>query len=59
MWSFPIKGPVEGQLGFEAANITDQQEVVEIETDTLAAHQLGRLPGSVPREFRLKVGIRF
>ncbi len=58
MWSFPIKGPVEGQLGLEAANITDQQEVLEIDTNTLQPIN-SLLAWQVPREFRLKVGIRF
>ena len=58
MWSFPIKGPVEGQLGFEVANITDQQEVLEIDTRTLAPIN-SLLAWQRPREFRLKAGIRF
>ena len=58
MWSFPIRGEWEGQLGFEVANVTDEQKVLEIDTNTLqpinslAAWQL-------PREFRVKVGFRF
>ena len=58
VWSFPIKGPVEGQLGGEVANITDQQEVLEIDTRTLAPIN-SLLAWQRPREFRLKVGIRF
>ena len=58
MWSFPIKGPVEGQLGFEVANITDEQEVLEIDTNTLQPVN-ALLAWQRPREFRLKVGIRF
>ncbi len=58
MWSFPIKGPVEGQLGFEVANVTDEQEVLEIDTITLAPIN-SLIAWQVPREFRLKVGIRF
>ncbi len=58
MWSFPIRGEWEGQLGFEVANVTDEQKVLEIDTNTLepinslAAWQL-------PRELRVKVGFRF
>ena len=57
MWSFPMPGEWEGQVGFEVANVTDEQEVLEVDTRTLlpinslAAWQL-------PRELRLKVGFR-
>ena len=58
VWFFPIRGSLEGQLGFEAANLTDQQGVLFVNPRTLepistvTAWQL-------PREFRLKAGFRF
>ena len=58
VWFFPIRGTFEGQLGFEAANMTDEQGVLFVNPRTLepistvTAWQL-------PREFRLKAGFRF
>jgi hypothetical protein len=58
VWFFPIRGSFEGQLGFEAANMTDEQGVLFVNPRTLepistvTAWQL-------PREFRLKAGFRF
>ena len=57
-WHFPVRDQVRGQLGFEIANITDEQEVVFVSpldlrpSGGVAAYQL-------PREFRLEAGIRF
>jgi hypothetical protein len=57
-WSFPIRGRVEGLLGLEAANVTDEQEVVQVNVLTLEpiASVEAYQP---PRELRLKVGVRF
>ena len=58
VWFFPIRGSIKGQLGFEAANLTDEQGVLFVNPRTLepistvTAWQL-------PREFRLKAGFRF
>lgn len=58
MWTFPIRGRVEGTLGFEAANVTDEQKVLQVDTNTLAP--INSLAAwQLPREFRLKAGFRF
>ena len=58
MWEFPLAGKFRGQLGFEVANVTDEQEQTRVNSangrpqPTLSAYQ-------TPREFRLKVGFQF
>ena len=57
-YQFPIAGSVQGIIGGEVANATNEQALVRINTRN------GRPNTSVrafqfPREFRLKVGFRF
>ena len=59
MYSFPIKGPVEGELGFEASNITEQDEVLLVNSLEGVSAASSVNSWQQPREFRLKVGIRF
>ena len=57
-YQFPIAGSVQGSIGGEVANATNEQAVVRINERTgrphssVASHQY-------PREYRLKVGFRF
>ncbi len=58
MWSFPIRGEWEGELGLEVANVTNEQKVLQVDTRTL--EPLNSLAAwQLPREFRLKAGFRF
>lgn len=57
-YQFPIRGGVQGIIGGEVANVTNEQALVLINTrngrpqTSLSTYQL-------TREFRLKVGVRF
>ncbi len=57
-WNFPIRGPVQGRIGLEAANVTDEQELIGINRANgrpfpgVAAYQ-------IPREYRLQIGFVF
>ena len=57
-WSFPIGGSVRGKVGAEAANVTNEQEVI---VNNIATGQPS--PGiaafQTPREYRVKVGVTF
>ena len=57
-YQFPIKGGVQGIIGGEVANVTNEQAQVRINSLN------GRPPPSIqsfqfPREYRLKLGFRF
>ena len=57
-YQFPIRGGVQGIIGGEVANVTNEQALILINTRN------GRPVGSLDtyqytREFRLKVGVRF
>lgn len=57
-WDFPIRGAFTGKLGFEVANVTDEQDQVSV---NLANGRASSSAGGylVPREFRLKLGFTF
>ena len=57
-WDFPIRGAFAGKIGFEVANVTDEQDQVSV---NLANGRARSSAGGylVPREFRLKLGITF
>jgi hypothetical protein len=57
-WQFPITGSVQGRLGVEAVNVTNEQEVISI---NIASGQpdAGKVAYQAPRELRLQVGITF
>ena len=57
-WDFPIRGAFAGKVGFEVANVTDEQEQVSV---NLANGRASSSAGGylVPREFRLKLGFTF
>ncbi len=58
MWEFPVGGKFSGQLGFEVANITDEQEqAVVTRSNGLPPNTIGSY--QTTREFRLKVGFLF
>jgi hypothetical protein len=57
-WRFPIAGQVEGRVGVEAVNITNEQEVIAVNHATGLA-EVGKLAFQSPREYRLQVGITF
>ena len=57
-YQFPIRGGVQGIIGGEVANVTNEQANTRINARS------GRIPNSLlsfqlPREYRLKVGFRF
>ena len=61
MWSFPIRGRMEGTLGFEAANVTDEQNVLQVDTNTPRADQLARglaTAARVPPQGRVPLLVR-
>ncbi len=58
IWDFPLGGRINGRVGVELVNITNEQEIIGINRGN------GRqLPGAAalqsPREIRLHAGIRF
>jgi TonB-dependent receptor-like protein len=57
-WQFPIRGVVQGRVGVEAVNITDEQEVISINIAN-GAPDAGKVAYQAPREYRLQVGITF
>jgi outer membrane receptor protein involved in Fe transport len=57
-WQFPIAGIVQGRLGVEAINVTNEQEVISINIAT-GQPDAGKVAYQAPREFRLQVGITF
>ena len=57
-WSFPIHGSVRAKIGGEVSNLTDEQEVVDINIAT-GDPTPGIIAYQVPREFRLRAGISF
>jgi hypothetical protein len=57
-WTFPIRGVVRGRLGVEAANATNQQEIIGINV-TNGRPQPGKFAFQAPREIRLQAGITF
>ncbi len=57
-YQFPIRGGVQGIIGGEVANVTDEQAQILINTRN--GNPLGSLDTyQYTREFRLKVGVRF
>jgi hypothetical protein len=57
-WSFPIKGVVRGRVGVEAANATNEQEIIGINIVN-GRPQPGKFAFQAPRELRLQAGITF
>ena len=57
-WTFPIAGQVRGRFGAEAANLTDEQEIVVVNI-TNGEPSPGVVAYQVPRELRLKIGVSF
>ena len=57
-WVFPIRGVLEGQLGFEVANATNEDVQTGVNSRTgLPVNVVGAFQR--PREFRLNAGFRF
>jgi hypothetical protein len=57
-WSFPIRGTVAGRLGIEVVNVTNEQELISINTGT-GQPLPGRIAWEPPREIRAQIGIEF
>ena len=57
-WQFPITGVVQGRLGVEAVNVTNEQEVISINFST-GQPDPGKVAYQSPREYRLQIGITF
>ena len=57
-WQFPIAGGVSGRVGFEAVNVTNEQELIGINIAN-GLPQPGRIAYQSPREYRLQVGVTF
>ena len=57
-WEFPIRGAFAGKVGFEVANVTNEQDQTGV---NLANGRASSSAGGylTPREFRLKLGITF
>jgi len=57
-WSFPLGSVLDGSLRVEVANVTDQQEQVDVNNNTGEVTPVRR-SWQRPREFRVVVGLRF
>ena len=57
-WDFPIRGRYQGKLGFEVTNILNDQAQQSVSVTTGRPSSVGG-GYTLPREFRLKVGITF
>ena len=57
-YQFPIRGAVQGIIGGEVANVTDEQALVRINTRT-GNPQTSLETFQLTREYRLKLGVRF
>jgi hypothetical protein len=57
-WLFPIMGAVEGRLGAEVVNVTNEQEVISINIAN-GQPDAGKVAYQAPREYRFQIGISF
>ena len=57
-YQFPIGDRVQGIIGAEASNVTDEMDQVRVNARSGAAHT-SLLAYTRPREFRVKLGFRF
>jgi outer membrane receptor protein involved in Fe transport len=57
-WTFKIKGAVQGRLGAEVANVTNEQEIISYNA-TAGTPSPGKFGIQAPREYRFQAGITF
>jgi outer membrane receptor protein involved in Fe transport len=57
-WTFPIRGAVQGRVGVEAANVTNEQEIISYNV-TAGTPSPGKFGIQTPREIRFQAGITF
>jgi hypothetical protein len=57
-WLFPIAAQFKGRVGVEAVNVTNEQEVISINSTT-GLRDAGKQAFQAPREYRFQVGVTF